>query len=566
MNAVSRLLAGWIRRAVEGSYRLDEAGISSVFGLAPDASGIAVTERTAMQSAAVFACVRVIAEAIASCPVYLFERRPDGGRRRASENPLFTLMADSPNPAMSAMVWEETAIANIQLWGNSYSYIEREGFTGGVARLIPLPPDQVTPDFADEAGRKIIYRFSGGRGYGSVPSVIRSEEMLHLVGICHDGLKGLSTIAANRDSIGLDMAQRKFGVSFFGSGTRPGGYLTTDKTLSPEAMKVLREQFESKHQGQGNWHRWAVLPTGVQAKEATMDAEDAQFVAQMNFSALQIARIFRVPPVLLQMEVQGAVYGGGVEQLMIMFNTSTLRPLMVRIEQELNRKLIPENQRGQLFFEHDANALLRGDMKSRYESYTQGRNWGWLSINDVRREENLPPVDGPEGDQLMVPVNMTPASKLGETAPAPAAPPPPAPAAGKEAPGPMAARQALHAVLKRDLKLLVAREVKALRSGLEKREIGDFLGWLTGYYRDFETFSESLCGTAVSAASGLDGGAWAAQLAEESLRELQATAEKCVDLSVDPRSAYQLQFEEWLEHKAERIASAIFEEGEQHAA
>ncbi|HXI02777.1 MAG TPA: phage portal protein, partial [Candidatus Saccharimonadales bacterium] len=400
---------------------------------------------------------------------------------------------------------------------------------------------------------------AGQRGYDSIPKVIRTDEILHFVGLCHDGLKGLSVINAHRDTVGRDLAERRFGASYFGASARPGGVLKTDKTLDPPARKKLKEMWESGHQGPTQFHRTAILDGGLTYEPEKMSAADAQYVEQMQFSLQEIARIFGVPLVLLQSPEKGANYGGGIEQLMLMFSTFTLRPYMVSIEQELRRKLLPASAGTALFFKHDMKELLRADIKTRFEAHAAARQWGIASLNDVRREEDYPPIDEPWADQLMVPVNMTSADKLGQATAAPAPKGASSPLAPSSFP-----RAAVAPVLLRDLKLLVQREVKALRSALEKRTLAEFLEWLPDYYLTFEKFANDLCGESFAAASGETSAAWSAQLAEASLQEIRRSAEKSVNLSIDTKSAFQLLFEDWLEHKADRICDAVLQEGAAH--
>lgn len=571
MNPISRWLGRVMLRAMkEGPWSVSGDGTTSWFGFETDPSGVSVTERTSLQSTAVWACVRILAETVASCPLYLYERSEKGGRRRAEDHPVFDLFAVAPNDRMTPMLYQQAIVANVAGWGNHYSWIERDG-SGNVVSLTPLNPDKVTVEFKNRSGSQIIYKHEPTEGYERVPKMLDSFDVFHVSGLAHDGLKGISVVGANKDAIGLDIAQRRFGAKFFSNGSRPGGVLKHKEIIKDkQARQRLKEDWESMFQGERGWHRVAVLDGGLEFQPLSINPDDAQYVEQMQFSLEQIARMFGVPLVLLQSPEKGASYGAGIEQLMIGFTTYTLRPYMVRIEQEAKRKLLRREERKILFFEHLQDALLRGDIKTRYEAHTQARNWGFASINDVRRRENMDPIDEVWADDYIVPVNMAPARLLGQQV-QPANPAAPVdPAASKSA------REVLQSLLAQHLEQLVARQVSEVRKSLAEMDAAKFLGWTDSRHENLPGLAMSFLGpTLEGIASELDeteprawAESWCKRYANGSKAAILGAIRASVDRNLDRRTMIETLMDQWTERRAREVASVVFakETNHEHAA
>jgi hypothetical protein len=225
----------------------------------------------------------------------------------------------------------------------------------------------------------------------------------------------MSVIRQARESLGLNISLERYGAGFFGRGARPGVMLKHPGRLSDDARKRLRESWERIHSGTDNSHRTAILEEGMEVATISVPNDDAQFLESRKFGIEEVARWFGLP--LSRLRVQGAQAFINLEQDGTDFVVNTLRPHLVRIEQEINTKLFPK---GDYFVEHAVEGLLRGDILTRYNTYQIGRMNGWLSINDVRNAENLPPIDG--GDQYMTPMNMQPVTPISGTT-TPASPP-----------------------------------------------------------------------------------------------------------------------------------------------
>jgi HK97 family phage portal protein len=417
-------IKGFITRALSLSGgNLKDPRLNELFGSSGTDSGIrVVTPETALTYSAVYAAVRCIAEAVSCLPLNLFERLPTGGKAPFRASPLHALLHDEPNPEMTSLQWREAAMAHLLLWGNSYSEIVRD-LDGNVVEIWPIDPTIVTPT-RTESG-ELYYDLNRGKSF------ITAANMLHIPGLSFDGISGMSPIALARQSIGLSMAVEQFGAGYFGRGARPGGVLTFPGQLSAEARSNLRRSFEELHAGGANSHRVALLEAGLKWEAIGVPPDDSQFLQSREFQVIEIARWFNIPPNKLK-DLSKTSYNS-LEQMNISFAVDTLRPWLVRWEQQLNRKVIRPKDRGRLFFEFNVDGILRGDLQSRYQSYSIARNWGWLSVNEIREKENLNPIDG--GDVYMQPLNMQalgtdPASapatdpSLIATTPAPAAPAP----------------------------------------------------------------------------------------------------------------------------------------------
>jgi len=375
-----------------GSIESPTTPANAIFGEAPSSSGVSVTEQSALKFSAVWACIRILSEGLASLPLEVYERTADG-RKSASAHPVRRLLHDQPNDNMTSFVFRETVQSHAVSWGNGYAFIEHKN--GRPFALHPLMPDVTTVDRTDG---KIVYKTKVNGQKVDLDPV----EVLHIPGLGFDGMKGYSPIKMASDSIGIGLAIQQFGGRFFSQGQQPSGVLSVPGTLKDGQASNMREQWQSLYSGTENAHRVAVLEGEAKYQPITISPEDAQTLETRKFQITDIARIFRVPPHMLA-DLEGATFSN-IEQQSLEFVVHSLRPWLVRWEQEINRKLFSESERKKYFVEFNVSGLLRGDIASRYAAYAIGKQWGWLSTNDVRKKENLNPVDG--GDVYLVPLNM----------------------------------------------------------------------------------------------------------------------------------------------------------------
>lgn len=261
------------------------------------ATGVKVTPKTALQSAAVYACVRVLAESVASLPLHVYRRRDGRGKDKARDYFLYPLLHSAPNEEMTSFEFRETLMGHLTLWGNAYAEIVYDN-AGRARALWPLRPDRMRLERV--RGELVyIYDLYGGLSETErIPpvKVFAPQRIMHLRGLGGNGLQGYSVIRYHRESIGLDLATREFGGRFFGNDARPGGILEHPGVLSDEAHKRLRSSWESRHQGLDKSHRIAILEEGMKYDEIGMPLEDAQFLETRKYQRSEIAGLFRVPP------------------------------------------------------------------------------------------------------------------------------------------------------------------------------------------------------------------------------------------------------------------------------
>ena len=349
-----------------------------------------------MQSAAVYACVRVISETVASLPLHLY-RHVEEGKRRDTLHPLYFLLHDSPNPEMTSFIFRETLMTHLLLWGNAYAQIVRNGH-GEIIGLYPLMPDKMQVSRAETD--ELIYLYQSGMKN----IAFRREEILHIPGLGFDGLLGYSPIAMARNAIGMSMATEEFGASFFQNGAAPGGILEHPGTLKDPSK--VRESWNELFKGSGNANKVAVLEEGMTYKQIGIPPNEAQFLETRKYQTEEICRIYRVPPHLVA-DLDKATFSN-IEHQSISFVVHTIRPWLVRLEQAMNKALLYPAERQRYFIEFNVDGLLRGDYESRMRGYATARQNGWMSANDIRRLENMNLIPKEEGGDLyLINGNMT---------------------------------------------------------------------------------------------------------------------------------------------------------------
>ena len=367
-------------------------------------SGKAVTERSSMQMTAVYACVRILSEAIAELPIHLYQYRPDGGKEKALAHPLYFILHDEPNPEMTSFVFRETLMTHLLLWGNAYAQIIRNG-KGEVVALYPLMPNRMTVD-RDDKGR-LYYQYNTSRDEAPTMKggtvILSPSEVLHIPGLGFDGLVGYSPIAMAKNAIGLAIATEEYGARFFANGATPGGLLEYPGTVKdPERV---RESWNSGFSG-NNVHKVAILEEGMKYTPIAISPNEAQFLETRKFQIDEIARIFRIPPHMVG-DLEKSSFSN-IEQQSLEFVKYTLDPWVTRWEQGAIRSLLTRDEKKKYFVKFNVDGLLRGDYQSRMNGYATARQNGWMSANDIRELENLdriPEEDG--GDLYLINGNMT---------------------------------------------------------------------------------------------------------------------------------------------------------------
>jgi HK97 family phage portal protein len=422
-------LADGLRSFWRPEVPLRDPVLVQYFGGGATTSGAAVTEWTALNFASWWGAVQIISNAVAALPLFLYRRLPDGGKERFTGHPLYRILHDEFNGEMTSVKARQTMQAHVLTWGNAYAEIIRNE-ANQVAQLRPITPDRVTPDLNERGD--LIYRVhqpKSGRD-----RIFSADTILHIPGLGFDGLVGYSVVRKARETIGLGMTAEAYGAQFFGNGAVSSLVATHPKTLQEPARKNLKQSI-TEAIGGGKKHSVLVLEEGMTVEKTSIPPDDAQFLLTRRFQAVEICKWFNLPPHKLA-ELDRATFSN-IEHQSIEFVTDCLRPWLVTWEQELNRKLVRPLERTIQFTEHLVDGLLRGDLPSRYAAYAVGRQWGWLSADDVRERENMNPLPDGTGQQYLVPMNMTPADRVDDLIDAQTRPPaPPAAPAREPAPEP----------------------------------------------------------------------------------------------------------------------------------
>ncbi|CDG88043.1 phage portal protein [Xenorhabdus bovienii] len=370
--------------------------LSELIGLSYDSySGRRVSPQLAMQLTAVFSCVRVLAESVGMLPCSLYEQL-DRGNKRATRERLHKLLSVNPNNYMTPQEFWELLIACLCLRGNFYAY--KIKVLGEVVELLPLDPGSVTSKLNNDWQPEYQVTFPNGEN-----RTLTQDELWHVRIFTLDGLTGLSPITYARQAIGLGLATEEHGSRLFGNGAVTSGVLQTDQALKDEAYSRLKTDFEARHQGLVNAHKPMILEMGLKWHQISLSAEDAQFLETRKFQLEEICRIFRVPLHMVQ-NTDRATFNN-IENLGIGFINYSLVPYLTRIEQRINAGLVKTTKQGRFYAKFNTGALLRGDMKSRFEAYATGINWGIYAPNECRELEELNPREG--GDIYLTPMNMT---------------------------------------------------------------------------------------------------------------------------------------------------------------
>lgn len=373
-----------------------DAGYSFLFGRTT--SGKPVNERTAMQTTAVYACVRILAEAIASLPLHVYEYQDDGGKKLVHDHPLYYLLHDEPNPEMTSFVFRETLMSHLLIWGNAYAQIIRDG-AGRVLGLYPLLPDKMDVQRDDRGNIYYVYSRNSDENpmfkeYGNIK--LKAEDVLHIPGLGFDGLIGYSPIAMAKNAVGMTLACEEYGASFFANGANPGGILEHPGVLKDPSK--VRESWNSVYRGVNNAHKIAVLEEGMKYQQIGIPPEEAQFLETRKFQINEIARLYRIPPHMVG-DLDKSSFSN-IEQQSLEFVKYTLDPWVIRWEQSLQRSLLLPGEKGKYFIKLNVDGLLRGDYQSRMNGYAVGRQNGWFSANDIREMENMNPIPDEEGGNL----------------------------------------------------------------------------------------------------------------------------------------------------------------------
>lgn len=401
---------------LDGLFRADGAGGGTPppdddFWYEPTTAGLitpagqSVTPLSSLQCTAVYACVRVIAETLASLPLLLYRRLPNGaGKERDDTNPLYDVLHSRPNAWQTTMEFVELMQTWVTLRGNAYAVLV-PGARGWIDQMLPMHPDRVRVE--QLPSYRLRYKYTTPNGE---MVTLLQDEVLHIRGLSDDGVLGMSPIERMRNAVGLAQAAEEFGSRMFSNGVRPSGVLSHPGKLSDAAYSNLKNSMRREYAGAGNAAKLLILEEGIQYSTTSISPEEAQFLETRKYQVTDIARMFRVPPHMIA-DLERATFSN-IEHQSLDFVMHTIRPWAVRWEQALSRSLLPDAKTHAIEFLLDG--LLRGDAKARAEFYASGIVNGWMTRNEVRRRESLNDAEGL--DEFLLPLNMATQAERDEQA------------------------------------------------------------------------------------------------------------------------------------------------------
>lgn len=368
-------------------------------------SGKVVTADKAIQLSAVWACVRLLSESISTLPLKIYVRQPDGSRKAATDHPAYSILCRRPNSEMTPSRFMLMVVASICLRGNAF--IEKKFIANRLVSLVPLLPQNMVVKRLVTGALEYKYTENGNE------RVIPVKNIMHIRGFGLDGVCGMMPMKTGRDVIGSAMAVEESAAKIFEQGLQSSGFLSAENALSDEQRERLRS-YMAAFTGSKNAGKIMVLEGGLKYQGVTMNPEDAQMLESRSFSIEEICRWFRVPPIMVGHTTKQSSWASSLEGMNLQFLTHTLRPLLVNIEQEIGRCLLDSDD--EVFAEFSVEGLLRADSAGRAAYYTSALQNGWMSRNDVRRLENMPPIEG--GDIYTVQLNLTQLKNLESSNPA----------------------------------------------------------------------------------------------------------------------------------------------------
>lgn len=366
-------------------------------------SGKMVTADKAMQLSAVWSCVRLLSESISTLPLKIYHSKDDGSRVLAKDHPAYRVLCKKPNAEMTPSRFMLMIVASVCLRGNSF--IEKRYIGQKLVALNPLLPQNMS--VKRNSTGLLEYKYTDP--LTKLPRIIPIKSIMHIRGFGLDGVCGMIPVQMGRDVIGSAMSVEESAAKIFENGLQSSGFLSSETALNEDQRNRIRKYLQA-FVGSKNAGKLMVLEGGMKYNNVTMNPEAAQMLESRSFSIEEICRWFRVPAFMVGHMDKQSSWSSSVEGMNMQFLTNTLRPLLVNIEQEISRCLLDGSD--DYYAEFSVEGLLRADSAGRAAYYTTSLQNGWMSRNDVRKLENLPPIDG--GDIYTVQLNLTPIDQLGK--------------------------------------------------------------------------------------------------------------------------------------------------------
>lgn len=397
--AIFQSFIGWFR----GGGALSESrGEQNAVPIASLVDGTpAMGPDAALQIATVWACIDLRANIIASLPYFAYERKANGQKELARASRLYALLHDSPNSRMTPYEFWRAMMMNYDLRGNAYARIERDA-RGEALAIWPMPSDQVQLHVMNDGSAVYVY------SVGNDVAVLAEQNVLHLKGLGNGtvGLSKLDFMRSTTDEAGKAQATAS---KLFGTNGKPTGVLMVDNVLKPEQREAIRKNFGDLTTA--NTGRLFVLEANMKYQQLSLSPEDQQLLESRKYHVEEICRWFGVPPVLVH-HSNVTTWGSGVEQIVDGFHKLVIGPMLTNIEQAVRKRVMTSEQRVKMTAEFSLDALLRGNIRDRFEVYAKGVQNGITTRNEARQLENLPPIPG--GDELTAQTNLAPITMLGK--------------------------------------------------------------------------------------------------------------------------------------------------------
>ena len=400
---------------VKDTYTVDQPLASiggtrlySAFSPLVNHTGVAVTPLTAMQASAVYGCVRCLAEDLAKLPFHVYRALPKGGWGVDPGHRLARLLTRPNRWHTPFDFWSYISVC-LNLRGNAYIFVLRDD-AGEARALIPINPDRCTTRLSSRGW--LYYDIWHPAFRDGEMLTAHQDDMIHVKNTSLDGFTGLPTITAAAEAMGLSLATQQHGSTLFRQGTQASGVLKHKGNLSQPAQDRLMENWRQRYTGVENANKVLLLEEDMQFEKLSMTSDEAQFLETRKFQVEEICRFFRVPPHKVA-SLDRATFSN-IENQSQAYIDDSLIPMARKIEQGFEHVLLFDDERPSHKLFYDFDSLLRGDRKSRYDANHTALGDGWKSINEVRREEHLPPI--PDGDDYRVALNTTPAGAAGAAA------------------------------------------------------------------------------------------------------------------------------------------------------
>lgn len=392
-------------QALTGQPRIDKGTESYPFNTASTPGGTVISTNTSLRLSAVWACIRLRSQTMASLPLSLRDRN----KNVVYDHPLYRILHDSPNADMCAAEFWEAMFASMDISGNAYAEIKRNK-SGEVISLEYLNPEYMSIKRANNGNISYIYR-------GDTINEKNYDEsyIFHIRGFTLDGLEGLSPIKYAAETLGSQLEANNAATVEYKNRLKTGGVLKYDKgVLNDDHRKKLHEML-ADYSNPENAGKYLILEAGLSVDNSQglkISPADAQLLESRHFGIEEICRIFGVPPQLIGQTDKASSWASSLDSTNMGFLTYTLRPILVKIEQTIARKLLSPADRLIYRPKFNVDGLMRTDPQARASYYSQMVQNGIYSRNQARELEDLPPVEG--GDELTIQLNMTTLSQIGK--------------------------------------------------------------------------------------------------------------------------------------------------------